>query len=822
MKTLRLPLFFAFAGPIAFFPLPTLKAQTIHPAKNPPAEISSIWFAAPARTLAKPRAGILTDGTQTDLAKQARLIDFHESLPTGNGRLGVMDCGGPQLHRIILNESTMWSGGNYDANQPDAWKHLASMRENLFRGDVGAARKILESHFTWRKGTPRFDPNWFGSYQTLGDLILRFPENKSDITGYQRDLNLRTGIITTRFIQNGITHTREVVVSKQHEVIAIRLRTDPPASLSLLATLARPAQAKLRAEASQFVMEGQLTCLAPGATGIRYQGLLAAIPKGGTVKTDHDGIHLEKADEAVIFISAGTDMDDRSDGFRKTIRERLEAAMKIDFDTLRDQAAADHRSFMDRCRLEFPIDDTAKLPTPERIKRAAKKPDPGLDAIYFQFGRHLLVSASRPDSRLPANLQGIWAEEINTPWRGDFHSNINLQMNYWAAEPTGLSDCHLPLMRLIEETATAGRATAKAYYNAPGWICFHTLNPWGYTAPSNTSAGSGSTCGAWMTQHIWTHYDYTRDTDFLREHYPTLKEACEFFLATLIPDPKNGWLVTSPSNSPENHYRIPGKSGKIENHTLTYGATYDMQILRDLFLNTASAARVLEVDPEFVAKLDATRAKLAPTRTGKDGRILEWIEDYEEAEPRHRHVSHLWGLHPGNEITAATPELIQGAKLTLEARGDASTGWSMAWKSNFWARLRDGDRSHRLLILLITRGAPNLFCLHPPFQIDGNYGGTAAITEMLLQTQEMTADSQPVIDLLPALPSAWPEGKITGLKARGGASIDLLWKAGKLVSATITPSRDGPIHLRHAGKSTHHDGLAGKALKVGPDLTLIP
>jgi alpha-L-fucosidase 2 len=456
---------------------------------------------------------------------------------------------------------------------------------------------------------------------------------------------------------------------------------------------------------------------------------------------------------------------------------------------------------MDRVNLVLPAGPNANKPTPARVTAQESTPDPSLALLYFQFGRHLMVAGSRPDSQLPTNLQGIWAEEYDTPWRGDFHSNINLQMNYWPAEVANLSDCHLPLMRFIKNVANEGQKTAKAYFNAPGWMANHTQNPWFDTSPSFLPACIGPTCGAWLAQHVWQHYDFTRDERFLREYYPVLRGASEFMLATLVEQPKTKELLVIPSNSPENSYAYQDKNGQRRAEALCAGSTFDQQITRDLFKNTAAAARILNLEPEFATKLDATRAKLAPTRVNAAGRIMEWNEDFEETEINHRHSSHLWGLHPGSEINPATPELYQGAKLSLDRRGDASTGWSMAWKANFWARLHDGNHAEKLLSMLINRGAPNLFCLHAPFQIDGNFGGCAAVAEMLLQSQETTKDGEPVLELLPALPTSWNTGKVSGLRARGNFQVDMAWQAGKVTSYRITSPEPREVTVRVNGET---------------------
>jgi len=910
-----------------------------------PAEPMSVWFVSPAKS-------------------------FHESCPLGNGRLGAMDFGGVGRERIVLNESSLWSGGPYDGNNYDAYKCLPEVREKLFAGDISAAGGVLNKSFRYADGVRGWmDVNQFGCYQTLGDLIVDFdnsPEPKlsspsghgpgdgkvientvdenpgtkwcvnngnapvswqmqfpdpqtvksyaftsgDDVPqrdprswvlegsadgktwtevdrngldqpfekrhqtktfeiarpalfrffrftfaprpigsfqvaevslagtvkppppvvgdGYRRDLDLMQGVARTQYQRDGVKFARELLVSKPDEVIALNLKADKPGSLSFTAALVRRHDAAVRADGGSFVLEGQLPFNRPdagtarlGATrprgpgsprpdarlgetrlrgdeGMQYVALLGASAKGGKVSATDDGLVVEGADEVTLIVSAGTDWKDQE--FAKLARQRLDAALAKPFDAIREAAVADHRRLMERCQLTLPAGPNSALPTPDRVKAAERTPDPALAALYFQFGRHLAVSGSRPDSQLPTNLQGIWAEEYDTPWRGDFHSNINLQMNYWPVEPANLSDCHLPLLRFIQCVAKEGEKTAKAYFNAPGWMANHTQNPWYDTAPSFLPACIGPTCGAWLAQHIWLHYAFTQDKEFLREYYPILRGASQFMQAVLVEDPKTHQLVVVPSNSPENSYAYTDRNGQRQTTALCIGATFDQQITRDLLKNTAAAARILGIDEEFAQSLDATRARLAPTRVNAEGRIMEWQEDFEETEVHHRHVSHLWGLCPGSEINPSTPELYRGARLSLERRGDASTGWSMAWKANFWARLHDGDRAEKLLSMLIGRGAPNLFCLHAPFQIDGNFGGCAAVAEMLLQSQETTADGQPVLELLPARPKAWHTGQVAGLRARGGFTVDIRWKDGAVTEYRVASPEPRAVKIRVNGQ----------------------
>lgn len=885
---------------------------------TPPDEPMSVWFDKPGKT-------------------------FHESTVLGNGRLGAMELGGVIKDRIVLNESSLWSGGAYDGNNYDAYKCLPEVKEKLFSGDITGAWSALSKSFHYAEGVRGWgDVNQFGSYQTLGDLTVTFgskvPEIKfsspsgheagdgnpiancvdgepgtkwcvdkagksvvwqlelpKDLTvpaysltsaddvpsrdpqmwllegsadgknwigldkrnpgkpfekrhqtktfaienpapfrfyrftftptqsyfqvaeitlpgiavtpppvvsdGYRRDLNLMTGVATTRYTYEGVVFTRELVVSKPDEVIALRLKSDKPGGLTFNAALTRKVDAATRAEGTFQLMEGQLKFNKPGGggEGMRYLALLGANVKGGKISASDTGLFIEGADEVMLVVSAGTDWINKK--FVTITRQRFDAALAKSFDAIRDAAAADHRRYMDRVRLVLPKGKTSGLPTPDRVKEQESSPDPSLTALYFQFGRHLMVSGSRPDSQLPTNLQGIWAEEYDTPWRGDFHSNINLQMNYWPAESANLSDCHLPLLRFIRNMVPEGQKTAKAYFNAPGWMANHTQNPWYETAPSYLPACVGPTCGAWLSQHLWMHYEFTRDREYLREYYPVMRGASEFMQAVLVEHPQTHERVVLPSNSPENSYAYTDKDGQKKRTALCVGSTFDQQITRELLKNTAAAARILGIDEDFAKSLDATRASLAPTRVNAEGRIMEWLEDFEETEIHHRHCSHLWGLCPGSEINPSTPELYKGARLSLERRGDASTGWSMGWKANFWARLHDGDRADKLLSMLIKRGAPNLFCLHAPFQIDGNFGGCAAVPEMLLQSQETTEDGEPVIEFLPALPTAWHTGKVSGLRARGNFQVDMEWKEGQITDYRIRSTEKRSVKIRINGET---------------------
>jgi len=625
---------------------------------------------------------------------------------------------------------------------------------------------------------------------------------KEDTQEYRRRLDLRDAISTTEYKMDGVTYRREAFASAPDQLLVFRFTADKPGAISFAATMDRLENFETRPDGSAgLVMTGNTASGQSGVEGMKFVARLRAMAGGGKVSTKGGTLHVDSADEVVLLVAAGTNYQGfagrcTADPMKATADDIAKASAKS-YDVLRSASIADHRSYFDR--VSVTLDDgqaqsraTAALPTDQRHAALGQgKPDPALAALYFNFGRYLLICSSRPGN-MPANLQGVWAEGIQTPWNCDYHIDINVQMNYWPAEVCGLGDCHTPLFKLIESLQEPGAKTAKVYYNADGWVAHVITNIWGFTAPGEQAGwGATATGSPWLCDHLWEHYDYNRDKEFLKWAYPIMKGSAEFFLDMLITDPKTGWLVTAPSNSPENTFIMPNK----KRARICMGPTMDMQILRELLGNCIKAATILGVDEPFRKRLVQTSAKLAANQIGKHGQIQEWLEDYDEAEPTHRHVSHLYGLHPHNEITPdGTPKLAQAAKVSLQRRGDGGTGWSMAWKVNFWARLHDGNHAHLMLNNLIKKGGVNLFCQHPPFQIDGNFGGTSGVAEMLLQSDG------DVVRLLPALPDAWPSGKVTGFRARGGYRVDFEWKDGKVSVFSVRAKQPGKVKVRVNGQ----------------------